>query len=265
MNLIALYQNFIVSLRVCPTWGDGWQRLKWLYDRDEQSKKYVIDFRFAPPVGDVRLQVRGNKGSDAFIISEVFEHRYYDLPLDFTPSTVLDLGANVGLTAIYFARTYPTAQIAAVEPMPNNLELLEANFDANNINAQVFAAAISTSDGTLEMEISDKDYGHKVSGLAEPKSENLERRKNQNLIVRAISVPTIMRELGWQKIGLMKIDIEGYEQVLLTRNCDWLKQVDAICIEPHDDYGERDLSELATKYDFKQPVQLPGTWLLTRA
>jgi len=106
MNPVALLHNIHYSLRVCPSWSARLNRLLWLYSNKRFVKPWStanrqISFRYAPPVNSVEVFVRDNKGSDAFIFSEVFDHRYYDFPLPFQPATVLDLGANAGFTAIF--------------------------------------------------------------------------------------------------------------------------------------------------------------------
>lgn len=48
---------------------------------------------------------------------------YHVPPLDMpTPKTVLDLGANIGLTAAHYAEMWPDALVWMVEPNPENIE-----------------------------------------------------------------------------------------------------------------------------------------------
>lgn len=211
------------------------------------------------PVKEIQVVVRDNNGSDAFIISEVFEHRYYDFPLPFLPTTVLDLGANAGFTSLFFARKYRLAEIACVEPVPSNVELLRENLELNKIKASIFPVAVAVEDGFIKMQMAEKDYGHKVAGISYGKDI-----MGQTIKVQTLSVPTIMKRLGWERINLLKVDIEGYEGVLLKENCEWLASVDAMCIECHEGYGEPDLQLVAERYGFTPPQQLPGTSLLIR-
>jgi hypothetical protein len=78
-------------------------------------------------------------------------------------------------------------------------------------------------------------------------------------------VPTIMREMRWDRIGLLKVDIEGHESVLFARECSWLHAVDAMCIEWHDESNESNLKMLANEFDFLPPQRMPGVWLLRRS
>jgi hypothetical protein len=47
-----------------------------------------------------------------------------------------------------------------------------------------------------------------------------------------------MRERGADGIGILKLDIEGGEHALLSRNRTWIGRTDAICIELHDGITE---------------------------
>lgn len=219
---------------------------------------WEIALRCAPPVGDIRLLLRDNAGADMFVYSEIFEHECYALPLKNRPATILDLGANIGLAAIYFARAFPAAQLACVEPDPDNLRVLRRNLDLNGIAAAVFAAAIHNQDGAAMMARAVSAYGHSI---ADERTESSAARFE----VAAMTVPTLLARLGWERVGLAKIDIEGHELALLDARCDWLDCVDALCLEYHLDGGQAHLTALADRYRFAPPRQLPnGLWLMTR-
>ena len=101
------------------------------------------------------------------------------------------------------------------------------------------------------------DYGHKVA--ADPENGSAKRVQ-----VPGMSIPTLRNKAGWERIGLLKVDIEGYEKQLFAGNCDWLRWVDAICIECHEGFGEEQLKHLAFHHGFAPPKPLPGVWLLLR-
>ncbi len=219
---------------------------------------WEIGLRCPPPVGDIRLLLRDNAGADMFIYSEIFEHECYAIPLKDRPATLLDLGAHIGLAAIYFARAFPAAQLACVEPDPDNLRVLRRNLELNSITAAVFAAAVHREDGTAMMARAAAAYGHSIADAGtEASADRFE--------IAAVTVPTLLARLGWERVGLAKVDIEGHESALLAEPCDWLDRVDALCLEYHLDGGERHLAALAERHGFAPPCQLPsGLWLLTR-
>ena len=219
-----------------------------------RADRYDVRFRFPMPIGAVQLSLRTNAGADAFIFSEVFCHRYYAIPLHRRPATILDLGANAGLTAVYFARCFPEAAIACVEPMPDNAEQLRRNLALNDVDAVVFEAAVDARDGVVPMSTRAKSYAHQV----------LSSQAEEHELVQALCIDTIMRRLGWDRIGLLKIDIEGHETVILNGACRWADAVDAIVIEIHDEDFEAELRRFAGLYGFSVRQQA-GLFLLERA
>jgi hypothetical protein len=68
--------------------------------------------------------------------------------------------------------------------------------------------------------------------------------------------------LKWSRIGLLKVDTEGYERILFRDKCPWLSEVDAMFIECHEGFGEADLERIALAHGFEPPVKLPGIWFL---
>src|SRR5947199_5265011 len=117
------------SLRVCTNWADRFHRMLWPYKNKPFFKKLLggtrtFSFRYPEPIGNLTVVIRDNENSDATVFDEVFDRRYYDFALDFDPITILDVGANGGFSTLFFARRYPSATIACVEPMAENIRLL---------------------------------------------------------------------------------------------------------------------------------------------
>jgi FkbM family methyltransferase len=261
MDLRVLSANTALAWNRRASANDFARRLMWLYShalpRAFTPRQWTIGFCYPPPIGDVRLCLRNNTGADAFIHSEVFEHQYYRLPLVHRPATILDLGANIGLSAVYFARLFPDAVLACLEPAPDNLRLLCRNLALNGVRAAVMAAAVDAKDRPLMLELRGRDYEHKIV-------EACEHGARPTLRVAGVSVPTILRHLSWDRIGLLKVDIEGHEAALFAGDCDWLERVDAMCIEWHVECGAARLASLAQRFGFDAPQQLPGIWFMSR-
>lgn len=264
MDLAALRANWKTARTYGRRFVDRIKYLLWIYDVIgnivlRQRQRLTIRLKFPDPVGQVVLTVRCNNGSDAFIFSEVFHRCYYAFELPMTPRTILDVGANIGFATLFFARQYPSAQIASVEPIPENAQLLRANLRNNRVRARVIEKAISIADGPICMQLAANDYGHKVANIKFGRKVIGESQQ-----VSGVTIPALMSEFGWERIDLLKLDIEGYEGVLLLQNSAWLALVNAICIEVHEGFGETDLAGIARTYGFHTPHRLPGTWLLVR-
>lgn len=252
VNPLQLVANVAEAVRIGQTRSDQWSYLCWLYHQKAFGRASPtprhITFRLPPPLGAVQLAVRDNRGADQLVFGEVLIKRDYEVDVP-EPATVLDLGGNVGLATLYFGRRWPRARLAVVEPIPGNLQMLRENLQLNGINATIFDAAVGVTDGTVSMAIAQLDCAHHI--VAGDSAAGA-------ISVRALSIPTIMQQLGWDRIGLLKMDIEGYESVLLRSHTEWLHRVDALCIEAFDGTISSDeLRSIAQQHGFES-LDLPS-------
>jgi FkbM family methyltransferase len=261
VDLLWLCANVRTAWRYRASVADFGRSLCWTYAHRLPAalqRERTIGFRLPEPVGGIRLLLRANAGSDRFIYSEVFEHQCYRVPVARRPATILDVGANIGLSAIYLARCFPGAHLACVEPAPENLRLLARNLELNGVEADVIPAAVDVKEGKVWLERSRLDYGHKIAVAATRPSQTF-------FEANAMSIQSILRRLDWSRIGLLKMDIEGHEKILLCRNSDWLHLVDALCLEYHGEFAVSELTRVADAFGFLPPCRLPGgIWLLAR-
>src|SRR5260370_2017966 len=197
---VWFWRNIATSWSRCAGITDAARYMLWLYSARLPracQRDWTIRFRYPEPIGALALRLRSNDGADGFIRSEVFENQCYQLPLAQVPATVLDLGANIGLSTIYFSRLFPGAQLACVEPEPQNLRLLAQNLELNRVNATVFAAAVDVRDGTARMERASRDYAHRIAGTGiAPSAAQFE--------VPAISVQSLLRQLASTRLRLVQ-------------------------------------------------------------
>jgi FkbM family methyltransferase len=177
---------------------------------------------------------------DYKLLDEIFVQQLYNVRIP-NVQRIVDLGANVGMASVYLARTYPGAEIACVEPSPKSISFLKHTLELNAIRAEVFEAAIGTTDGTINLNISEEPAG---DSLLTPAGRIMD-----TIPVRMISMASLMRELKWTTIDVLKMDIEGYEKFLMKENTAWLNSVRLILGELHAGAGymfgdvEQDLKE----------------------
>lgn len=264
MDLKSLKNNIIDSVKTTNGPINAVKRLFWLYNGfgrlgDQKIHKTQIEFKFPPPVGGISLMVRNNDGADGFIMSEVFHVKCYSFSSKENILHILDLGANAGFTAIYFSRLFPEAKIVCVEPMPNNIAILKQNLSLNNVDSVVIEAAATVEDGEITMDIGDKDYGNKIHDMPFGKIMNVD-----TLVVDGLSINTILKKLSWEKVDLVKIDIEGYEAILLSKNNNWLSKVGAIILEIHEGVSIEMIKEATSQYGFLHSRLRKGNWILSK-
>lgn len=142
--------------------------------------------------------------------NEIFTKEQYYFETQNPQPHIIDLGANIGLSVLYFKKLYPHASILAVEPIQENLKLLEANVFENNLdNVEVFVGAVSPKEGPLEFYTNVQDNWHStashIQGNWTKDQPTIKRTVNSIQLSKLIIKPT----------DLIKIDIEGLEQAVL--------------------------------------------------
>ncbi len=151
-------------------------------------------------------------------------------------ATVLDVGANVGITALYFAQVFPNARIYAFEPAPDNFAILAKNV-ANCDRIRGFPFALGARDAMLELFASDNPANFGGYSL-HPAGSDTSRRTR----VPVRSVAAVLGELALARVDVIKVDTEGAEYDILTAlPASVLERVRLIVGELH---GNRDFALL---------------------
>ncbi|MGH7101048.1 MAG: FkbM family methyltransferase [Acetobacteraceae bacterium] len=138
---------------------------------------------------------------------------------------VLDLGANVGLASLYFAKNWPKAQIIAVEPEEENYRVMCGNL-AEIENIMAVQAAVASEDGAVKIANPDAPAFAKRTELVAHETTGS---------IAALSVQSLLRMAPQGSLPfIVKIDIEGFESNLFSKNIDWVELFPVVIIEPHD-------------------------------
>ncbi len=135
---------------------------------------------------------------------------------------IFDAGANIGASCVYFSALYPRSQIVAIEPEKNNCALLHANAEGRSI--RVIEGAIGDEPGSIFLSDPGlSDWGFRVAQSGE-------------YPVPVHTPATILTQYPEQQFTpfIFKVDIEGAEEQLFSRNLQWLDKFVLIVIELHD-------------------------------
>jgi FkbM family methyltransferase len=132
---------------------------------------------------------------------------------------IIDAGANIGSSAIWFRTKYPKARVIAVEPESGNVEMLRQNVDGYS-TISVVEAAIGSKSGFVSLVGSEKSWAV--------------RTELSNSGCPIVTINQLLDMVPNGKPFLIKIDIEGFEKELFSGNLGWIDQMFAIFIEPHD-------------------------------
>jgi|APTNR8051073442_1049403.scaffolds.fasta_scaffold00742_7 FkbM family methyltransferase len=174
------------------------------------------------------IHIRPNT-SDGPTFEQVILHREYD-PGDFKKRLgeirfIVDAGANIGLTSVFFARMFPEAKIIAIEPDRDNYQIL-----LKNTGHLPRVTGLMTGLWHRKASLVVKDGGYGAYGLTveEVPSEHPGA-------LEAIAVQDIVQMSGHPVIDILKIDIEGSEKEVFSSNYEsWLPKTKCLIIELHD-------------------------------
>lgn len=151
--------------------------------------------------------------------------------------TFLDVGANIGTQTVYALVSNDFARAIAIEPVPKNLMALRTNVAVNNLVDRVIVVPKGAGDapGRMQMLVdSDNSGGHSFRG-------GTSRGKKSNLTVEVTTIDAVLADLAIDAsdIGLLWLDVEGYEPEALTGAQRIIAARVPICVEFNSNiYGE---------------------------
>jgi FkbM family methyltransferase len=165
---------------------------------------------------------------DPIVLVETYLYDIHFLGFDLTDWLIVDVGAYIGDTPLYYAKR--GALVVAVEPLPSNYEVMLWNLELNpDLKHRVIPvnAAISGRDGFVEFSYSTPtDGGASIYGGGRFKVK-----------VRSMRLSTLIKEvtsmgldLGRFKIRVLKMDCKGCEYDVINE-VDVLRLFDIVKIE----------------------------------
>jgi FkbM family methyltransferase len=180
--------------------------------------------------------------TDSAVLKQVFVDKNYDLrslpqfpqlaafaetqqSRGFLP-LIVDAGANIGASAIYFSAGFPKGLVVAVEPARENYALLVENVSGLKVTSVLGALASSPGLATvIDPGLGQWAYRTKAIGANDRLSNT----------VPQITINQIYESLYSNYFPLIvKIDIEGAEKDLFSENTEWVDRTPLIVVELHD-------------------------------
>ena len=135
--------------------------------------------------------------------------------------TVLDIGANLGAVSLFAcAKVGSTGRVHCFEPQPLVAQCLRTSMLINGYSqAVVHECGLSSQSGTAEMEILQAGNLGTATIIAKPAPT-----ADRAIKIRIENAGEFIRALGCQRVALVKIDVEGHEEVILTSMRDWMRE-----------------------------------------
>lgn len=174
-------------------------------------------------------------------IEEIFFFKSYSFNSKSNAPFIIDCGANIGITTIYFKTFFPNSEIINIEAVPNVFKLLEINTkkftNTTNINGVVTK---DKKDNYLEVPTNnfENDLNFSLFKNLRPKHTKFKKVK-----VNSIKLSKVIT----RKVDCLILDIEGNEdQVLLDlQEKNKLKLIENIFVEFHN-YKNGSLSTITS-------------------
>jgi FkbM family methyltransferase len=186
-----------------------------------------------------------------FSYKEIFNEEVYFFKSKKKNLYVIDAGANIGLSTIYFKKLYPNAEILAFEADPKIAEFFIQNMSSNGI----------TDDITLIKKALHTDSGLYLSFSSEgADAGSLSKEKNR---LTDIQVETVkLSDYINKTVDYLKIDIEGSEYNVIKDIEPKMHLIGRMFIEYHSFVGqEQNLHEILgilSKNNFRYYLDTPG-------
>ncbi len=176
--------------------------------------------------------------SDVLTVYEIFSYENYNLKLfksyenvkkEYTKiielnclPLIIDCGSNIGASSVYFNKIFPESNILSIEPDKNSFEFSKKNI--NFKNSLLINKAIN----------SEKNKVNFFSDIKDNRASKVSLKGGD--IVESATINEIIEDLKPRnnKPFLIKIDIEGFESKLFSKNYEWLNEFKVIIIEIHD-------------------------------
>jgi FkbM family methyltransferase len=169
------------------------------------------------------------RSSDVTVFRSIILDQEYEWPLAKSPRIIVDAGANIGLTSVFYANKYPGAKIFAIEPEPSNYNMLLKN-TAKYQNIKPIQAALWNNNE--HVHIIDGGIGG-WSYQVEKASDGPANTKSRGLAI-ALTIDKLMSDFHIGQLDLLKVDIEGSEKEVFENSAAWIDRVGVIVIELHD-------------------------------
>lgn len=168
---------------------------------------------------------------DNEISKDLFCHQDYDREFYFKvfkflrenkflkKGTFIDIGANIGMTAIGIINDKLAEKAIAIEPEPENFSLLEKNIKDNHLEKSIIPLpyAVSDTNKNLSLELSENIFGdHRIRQTFNNnlKDELFKESGRKIIKIKSQTLDSIISSLPkdfTQEISLIWSDVQGYE------------------------------------------------------
>lgn len=137
---------------------------------------------------------------------------------------VIDIGAHIGLFALFSAQFCKNGTIYCFEPVKENFDLLKSNLDLNGIrNVVAVNAAVSVNTGVVTIYLNEDEAGHSMHVMG-----------SKQIQVKSLSLQDIFDSNKLERCDFLKIDCEGEEyEIINSLPIPYFNKISKMCVEYH--------------------------------
>lgn len=150
---------------------------------------------------------------------------------------IIDIGAHIGISVLYFKQLYPNSHILAFEPNPISFDILKQNVEINRLDGvTLINSAVYSQNGISILYIDDSGQNwHSNSSLL--KNSWTGKEKTKPIQIQSTRLDSYVKNIPI--IDMLKIDTEGSEENILKSHKNILDSVENIVVEYHPTIGRK--------------------------
>jgi FkbM family methyltransferase len=175
--------------------------------------------------GKFDFEVFANATSRQHAVEALIGKTYPKISFLNNVKTVLDVGANIGASVIFFAMNYPNARVVGIEPTRQPFVLLRRNV-IDYANVQIFNVGLHSVTTKRSIYIKGSD------SVANSASCNALISTSQEE-VQLVAADAFTKSIGLDRPDIIKIDTEGCEIPIINSVIDSFRNAKAVYIEYH--------------------------------
>lgn len=135
--------------------------------------------------------------------------------------TILDIGANIGMTALVFA-AIPGSRVIAFEPMPRTYAYLRRNAEANGLaNLETHCLGLSDQPGTARIGERAPGMDSASFGILDG-SEAADGLFSETVALSSLDV--FVADAGLERVDYLKIDVQGWDTHVLKGGLETIRK-----------------------------------------
>ncbi|MFA6321108.1 MAG: FkbM family methyltransferase [Candidatus Omnitrophota bacterium] len=190
-------------------------------------EEYDKDF-FLIETGQVKFLIRKKVPSDIYMIQENFLAEQYSFIYPYLKdANVIDIGANIGDTAILFCQKGAKA-VYAYEPHPFFFDTANKNIQLNNLNNKIVMKSYGVGASELIIKVKDDTMFGPTGVFGSKKASG-----NEGIDIKVVPFSKIIEDV--KNIDVLKMDCEGAEfEAILSCPPELLRKIKVMAIEFHD-------------------------------